>query len=337
MVIGIDKTLTICYGVVLYCKATNEPMKPKMRTRYAYPIFSKAHPFTAFGSVPIFLLLGVLSDFAQSGIYLFTGSEETITLNPGTYDITAYGAQGAAASQANWGVGGLGAEMSGRFSFPGLTTLTLLVGGTGGGYSQSPYAGGGGGGSFVVNGSAPLVVAGGGGGGGVWGANDGRPGLIGTSGGDGYGPGAGLGGAGGNGGAASGADGGGGFLTAGGWGWSCPVPPDQSFLGGAAGGAGYAYGGNGGFGCGGGGSAWGGGGGGGYSGGGGGGNAGGGGGGGSIIDSLAIMVLAEVSGVASPDGSPNGEIVITTVPEPSTPALAGISVFSLLLFRRQRK
>jgi hypothetical protein len=29
------------------------------------------------------------------------------------------------------------------------------------------------------------------------------------------------------------------------------------------------------------------------------------------------MVLAEVSGVASPDGSPNGEIIITAVPEPS--------------------
>ena len=61
------------------------------------------------------------------------------------------------------------------------------------------------------------------------------------------------------------------------------------------------------------------------------------GGGGSIIDSSAIMVLAEVSGVASPGGSPNGEIIITAVPEPTTFVLAGLSGLSLLLFRRQRK
>jgi hypothetical protein len=63
----------------------------------------------------------------------------------------------------------------------------------------------------------------------------------------------------------------------------------------------------------------------------------GGGGGGSIIDSSAIIVLAEVSGVASPDGSPNGEIIITEIPEPTPLALAGLSGLSLLLFRRQRK
>ena len=63
----------------------------------------------------------------------------------------------------------------------------------------------------------------------------------------------------------------------------------------------------------------------------------GGGGGGSIIDSSAIIVLAEVSGVASPDGSLNGEIIITEVPEPTSLALTGLSGLSLLLFRRQRK
>ena len=49
------------------------------------------------------------------------------------------------------------------------------------------------------------------------------------------------------------------------------------------------------------------------------------------------MVLAKVSGVASPGGSPNGEIIITPVPEPTTVDLAAISVLPLLLFRRQRK
>ena len=88
---------------------------------------------------------------------------------------------------------------------------------------------------------------------------------------------------------------------------------------------------------------FGGGGGGGYSGGGGGGDGvdggynGGGGGGGSIIDSSGI-VLAEVSGVASPDDpTGNGEIIITAVPEPTSLALAGLGGLSLLLFRRQRK
>jgi hypothetical protein len=71
----------------------------------------------------------------------------------------------------------------------------------------------------------------------------------------------------------------------------------------------------------------GGGGGGGYSGGGGGGGGGfigpgsfggpgGGGGGGSIIDSSAIAILAEVSGILSPDNPTNGEIIITAVPTP---------------------
>jgi hypothetical protein len=49
------------------------------------------------------------------------------------------------------------------------------------------------------------------------------------------------------------------------------------------------------------------------------------------------MVLAEVSGVASPDNSPNGEIIITAVPEPTTPALVGVGGLFPILFRRQRK
>jgi len=107
--------------------------------------------------------------------------------------------------------------------------------------------------------------------------------------------------------------------------------------GAAGGGGGYIYGGGSGGsgGGGGGGFSAGGGGGGGYSG--GGGSVGGGGGGGSIIDLSAIMVLAEVSGVASPNGSPNGEIIITAVPEPTTLALVGLGGLSLLLLRRQRK
>ena len=308
------------------------------KMNYKFFIFPKRHPFSAVWSVPALLLLGLLAGYAQTGTYLFTGSETTITLNPGTYNITAYGAQGGATGNASWGVGALGAEMSGDFSFSGLTTLTLLVGGAGQNAAGNG-GGGGGGGSFVVESSIPLslVIAGGGGGGGVYAGNNGGAGLTGTSGGNGNGFAAGGGGTGGNGGGGSGADGGGGLLSAGGWGNTCPVPPDQSFLGGGGGGAGYQYKGNGGYGCGGGGGAYGGGGGGGYSGGGGGGNSGGGGGGGSCIDLSAIAVLAEVSGIASPDGSPNGEIIITLIPEPTTCSLLALGALAgLCLLRRKQ-
>jgi hypothetical protein len=80
-------------------------------------------------SMAVVLHLGVLAGSAQTNIYLFSGSETNITLNPGTYIITAYGAPGG--SVTNAAVGGLGAEMSGEFSFSASTTLTLLVGGGG--------------------------------------------------------------------------------------------------------------------------------------------------------------------------------------------------------------
>ena len=67
----------------------------------------------------IALQLGVLAGSAQTGIYLVSGSETNITLNQGTYIITAYGAPG-----------GSGGGSEGR-----------------------------GGGGFVVEGFTPLVVA----------------------------------------------------------------------------------------------------------------------------------------------------------------------------------
>lgn len=276
----------------------------------------------------VILQFGVLASSAQTSKYLFSGSKTTVTLSPGIYHITAYGAQGGSGSARLLGVnsGGLGAEMEGKFSFTAPTTLILLVGGSGsfcvGGYG----GGGGGGGSFVVNGSKPLVIAGGGGGG----SGPAGFGLTATTGGTGgdFNGGIfnGVGGTDGNGGSSGtyagyglgvSGGGGGGYFSGGGNGGS-------SFLGGGAGGAGLNHsntsgggtGGGGGFGGGGGGGFYGGGGGGGYSGGGGGGNNGGG-GGGSIIDSSAIMILAEVSGIASPDGSPNGEIIITAVHVPA--------------------
>jgi len=103
----------------------------------------------------VVLQLGVLAGSAQAGKYLFTGSETTITLNSGLYDITTYGAQGGSGSARLLGFnnGGLGAEMAGRFSFTAPTTLTLLVGGSGISFVSGYGGGGGGGGSFVVAGS----------------------------------------------------------------------------------------------------------------------------------------------------------------------------------------
>ena len=48
------------------------------------------------------------------------------------------------------------------------------------------------------------------------------------------------------------------------------------------------------------------------------------------------ILTAEISGIASPDDSPNGEIIITSVPEPTTLAVVGLGGLSLLLFRRRK-
>jgi hypothetical protein len=331
-----------------------------MKAKFKFFICPPFHSLGAVCMVAVFLMFGSLTGFAQTGDYLYSGSELTITLNPGTYEITAYGTQGGS-SYSGFSLGGWGAEMSAEFSFSELTTLNLLVGGVGGSYGGylNGEGSGGGGGSFVVSGNTPLVIAGGGGGGGGSGSANGTPGLTTSSGGSGsgFGGNAGVGGSGGSGGGGGSGDGSGG--GGGGGGYSdngsngltgegitgYPEPGGgggSSFEAGGNGGSGFEAG-YGGFGGGGGsghpnpGLYGPGGGGGGYSGGGGGYSTGGGGGGGSIIDPSAIAILTEVSGVASPDGSPNGEIIITTVPEPGTLALAGLGGLSLLLFRRQQK
>ncbi len=278
--------------------------------------------------------LGELATSAQTGDYLYNGSKQTITLNPGLYDITAYGAQGGGyytgPDTYQYYYGGIGAEMEGEFYFSNATTLTLLVGGAGQG--AATYAGGGGGGgSFVVAGSTPLVVAGGGGGIGdpfSYYDSAGGSGLTGENGGNGDSGVDGAGGSGGSDGSGGIADtnsagsGGGGYSGNGGTGGTETYggigTGGSSYLTGGGGGKGYYENGNagqGGYGGGGGGDG-GGGGGGGYSGGGGGAQLAGGGGGGSCIDSSAIADLTEVSAVASPDDSPNGEIIITAAQPP---------------------
>src|SRR5690349_1366157 len=90
------------------------------------------------------LKFGVLASSAQTGTYLFSGSLQTVTLNPGSYVITAFGAQGGSGHLTS---GGQGAEMEAEFNFSTATTLTLLVGGAGGSGNGGGGNGGGGGGS----------------------------------------------------------------------------------------------------------------------------------------------------------------------------------------------
>jgi hypothetical protein len=338
-------------------------LRNAMKTKDNSLVSPGYYPNSTLAMVVASLLFGTLASPAQTGNYLYdgpgtygtgwSGSEETITLSPGLYDITAYGAQGGGAAENTGNVysysGGFGAEMEGEFSFSTTVTLTLLVGGVGGlahgGFTNNEaplvyyWGGGGGGGSFVVNGNTPLVVAGGGGGAGSSGGGGNGSINAGSSGGGNSGGYPGYNGGGGGGYLGNGLayqieSGGLSYLNDGRGGFG--VGP--SYYGeGASGDGGYGGGGAG---------VYGGGGGGGYSGGSGGsyfsvGSNGTGGyngtGGGSYIDSSAITDITGISGVASPDGSPNGEIIITAVPEPTTLVLAGLSGLSVLLFCRWRR
>ena len=66
------------------------PRKPNFKSC----VPARCHSFKAVCAIAVVLQFGVLASSAQTGEYLFTGSTTTITLNPGLYDITAYGAQG---------------------------------------------------------------------------------------------------------------------------------------------------------------------------------------------------------------------------------------------------
>lgn len=103
--------------------------------------------------------------------FAYTGAEQTIELDPGTYLLEAWGAQGGGGS------GGLGGYASGKIALAAVTTLRVYVGGrasgiTGGwngggnGGGGSGQAGGGGGTDFRIGATYAdrLLVAGGGGG-----------------------------------------------------------------------------------------------------------------------------------------------------------------------------
>jgi len=95
------------------------------------------------------------------------GFQQFAICHAGTYEITAYGANGGSGSTA--GGGGKGANAKGTFTFTNGQKLTIVVGqpGAWNGQSGGSYAGGGGGGSFVFSGTlistdSVLVAAGGG-------------------------------------------------------------------------------------------------------------------------------------------------------------------------------
>jgi hypothetical protein len=74
------------------------------------------------------VLLGGQTGSAQTVDYLYSGSNVVVTLNPGTYDIIAYGAQGGAFNGgAGDKLGGLGAEMEGEFNFPTAAAVVPMA------------------------------------------------------------------------------------------------------------------------------------------------------------------------------------------------------------------
>ncbi|WP_158620117.1 endo-1,C4-beta-glucanase [Corallococcus sicarius] len=232
----------------------------------------------------------------------------------GTYKLTAIGASGASATQAQAQQiqGGCGAELRGTFDLQEGDTLQVLVGQKG---TAATYSGGGGGGTFVLRNGSPLLIAGGGGGVRAGAMVQGRHGSTGTAGVAGsvsatYTSGFVAGGTAGQGGSRSASFGGGG----GGWSGNGAADGNYgeggfSFHAGGQGGAaktcgGLAHGGYGGGGAGNG--CYGGGGGGGYSGG-GGGRVGG--GGGSLNTSTKPEAL---EGTCTPNGHGRVTIAIET-------------------------
>jgi hypothetical protein len=203
----------------------------------------------------------------------------------GSYDITAYGAEGGNSTIGALASGGEGAEIGGNVTLTAGEELEVIVGRSG----SSGGAGVGGDGTFVfedVGGVlTPLVVAGGGGGaGGAEGGENGNTATSGTSGNSPSGTDIGSGGSGGG-------DGG---SIAGGGGTGLNDVQLDAGIGGAANLTFDAGGGGGG-----------------YSGGGGGGVLGGGGGGGSYFDGSALV---DQSGVAAPSDTGNGEVIIALQP-----------------------
>ena len=271
--------------------------------------------------LPMVMLLAVNGE-AQATMMDFNYSGSIVTYDvptTGTYDITAYGAEGGVRIGS---VPGLGAEIGGDFSLVSGDVLQILIGGVG---SSSSIGTGisGGGGSFVALGTSyekatPLLVAGGGGG----------------AGGDGYinPPGTGGGGSG----STNGGGGGGGFFSNGGGGGSFSNGGGgQSFVSGGGGGfEGGGFGGGGGF------SFYGNGfgGGGGFSGG------GDGGGGSSYLDTVIGTETVAISGENFYNGLVTLSLVsssppISGTPEPSTWLLfgTGVVLMGLMAVRKKRE
>ena len=249
----------------------------------------------------------------------FTGAIQNYTVTvSGTYDISAFGAQGGGQGAYT---GGLGAQTGGVFSLTAGEQIQVVTGGQG---ASGTGAGGGGGGSFVLGstngGQTYSLLLAAGGGGGAGNTASGSGGLAAATGANGTG----LGGAGGTNAGGGGGGGGAGFLgpggngiTANGYNGGVGASSYTSF---GTGGSYQAFtGGNGGFGGGGGAGVPGGGGGGGYTGGGGGnyGNSTDNGFGGTSFNAGTPNAAETAAGVRSGNGSAT---IRLTAANPAPPA-----------------
>lgn len=110
----------------------------------------------------------------------FTGSTQTVTLEPGQYIVEAWGAQGG--STDGYDNGGKGGYVSGTLNVSKTTTYTIVVGGKGGNPTvnggRGGFGAGGSGGGAWTNGATSSASVGGGGGGGLSGIFNGTESII---------------------------------------------------------------------------------------------------------------------------------------------------------------
>jgi hypothetical protein len=83
--------------------------KNQRKLKFDSFILAQCHSFGVVCAIAVVLCFGLLAGSAQTGVYLYSGTETNITLSPGTYQIQAYGATGAAqrhlaaaASELKW-------------------------------------------------------------------------------------------------------------------------------------------------------------------------------------------------------------------------------------------
>lgn len=127
-------------------------------------LISGAEPFFVF----VLILFPVITYSQTTYTFSYTGSTQTIILQPGSYSIECWGADGGDASDGSTLMsGGKGGYAAGFFSNSSLSVFNVYVGGHGGNAVGSNVGAGGGGMSDIAPASNPtlIVIAAAGGGG----------------------------------------------------------------------------------------------------------------------------------------------------------------------------